>query len=273
MVGFRAMLCGMHVHVEVPDPMRRIEIMYRTFPYLHLFLALSASSPFWQQHATGLASYRLAASQEMPRSGLPELFKSDTEYELYVKSLTEAGVIQDASYIWWIIRPSVSHPTIELRVADVCTRVEDALCVAALYRCLIRRLIRDPGLNARLDPVDQAIAKENLWRAQRWGTAATFIVREAQQARAQPIEAIVNDFIELLIEDAQALDCVQEVSSARDILVRGSSASTQLDQYRSARESGLGRGQALRGVVDWLQRSTIEQLANGGQGTPERTFP
>jgi len=258
MVGFRNMLCGMHVHVEVPDPSRRVEIMYRTLPQLHLFLALSTSSPFWQGHATGLSGYRFAANEEMPRSGLPELFKSTAEYDAYIRTLTEAAVIEDASFVWWAIRPSLSQPTLELRIADVCTRVEDALCLAALYRCLIRHLAHDPGLNANIDVIDRAVAQENVWRAHRYGTAASFVVRERERNSAQPIKAVLDDFLALLREDAEALDCVHEVCAARDILARGSSADTQLELYRAARSAGRSRTQALREVIDWLRRTTAE---------------
>jgi glutamate---cysteine ligase / carboxylate-amine ligase len=258
MVGFRNMLCGMHVHVEVPDPLRRVEIMYRTLPHLHLFLALSTSSPFWQGHATGLSGYRFAANEQMPRSGLPELFKSTAEYDAYIRALTEAAVIGDASFVWWAIRPSLSQPTLELRIADVCTRIEDALCLAALYRCLIRRLAHDPSLNADIDVIDRAIAQENVWRAHRYGTAASFVVREREPNSAQPVKTVLDDFLALLREDAEALDCVHEVCAARDILARGSSADTQLELYRAARNAGRSRTQAMREVIDWLRRTTAE---------------
>jgi carboxylate-amine ligase len=255
-VGFRNMLCGMHVHVEVPDPSLRVEIMYRTLPHLHLFLALSTSSPFWQGHATGLSGYRYAANEEMPRSGLPELFKTAADYDAYIRTLTEAAVIEDGSFVWWAIRPSLKQPTIELRITDVCTRYEDALSLAALYRCLIRHLALDPSLNADIGVIDRAIAQENAWRAQRYGTAATFVV--PGRNAPQPIQAALDDLIALLRDDAEALGCQREVLAARDILSRGSSADHQLKIYRAAREAGRSRTKAMREVVDWLRRATAE---------------
>ena len=256
MVGFRNMLCGMHVHVEVPDPTLRVEIMYRTLPYLHLFLALSTSSPFWQGSPTGLSGYRNAANEEAPRSGLPELFKTAAEYDAYVGTLTEAGVIDDASYVWWAIRPSLKQPTIELRITDVCTRYEDALRLAALFRCLIRHLADDPSLNADVGVLDRAIAKENTWRAQRYGTAASFVVRG--RATLQPIQEALDELIALLHEDAEALGCQRELLATRDIISRGSSADHQLKIYRAARDAGRSRTQAMREVIDWLRRATAE---------------
>jgi len=105
MVGQRNMLCGLHVHVELPDPDDRVDVMMRILPYLPLFIALATSSPFWRTHPTGLKGYRLAAYDELPRTGVPELFRTAAEYEAYIAALTNAGVIQDSSYVWWAIRP------------------------------------------------------------------------------------------------------------------------------------------------------------------------
>jgi carboxylate-amine ligase len=256
MVGLRDMLCGMHVHVEVPEPDRRIEIMYRAVPFLPLLLALSTSSPFWQRHRTGLRGYRLAAYDELPRTGLPDLFKTLSDYQKYIDTLVAAGVINDASYIWWVIRPSLKHPTLELRIADVCTRVEDALCIAALFRCLVRHLVEQPDLNAGLGPIARAIAGENKWRAQRYGTSSTFV--DLQSMQAMPIDIVLHELIELIRNDAQALACLDEVCRSYDILKHGASADEQLRVYADARAAGCGRLQALKDVVDWLQRETAK---------------
>ena len=134
MIGQRNMLCGMHVHVEFPDPARRVDVMTRMLPYVPLFIALSTSSPFWQGHATGLKGYRLAAYDELPRTGLPELFRSNEDYDAYVDAMVRSGAMQDASHLWWAIRPSLKYPTLELRAPDCCTRLDDAIAIAALYR-------------------------------------------------------------------------------------------------------------------------------------------
>ena len=118
MIGQRNMLCGLHVHVELPDPDDRVDIMMRMLPYLPLFIALATSSPFWRARPTGLKGYRLAAYDELPRTGVPELFRTPAEYEAYIAALVNAGVMQDSSYVWWAIRPSLKHPTLELRAPD-----------------------------------------------------------------------------------------------------------------------------------------------------------
>ena len=108
MIGQRNLLCGMHVHVELPDPDERVDVMTRMLPYLPLFVALATSSPFWNSRPTGLKGYRLAAYDELPRTGVPELFRTKEEFDAYVAALVRAGVMADASYVWWAIRPSLA---------------------------------------------------------------------------------------------------------------------------------------------------------------------
>src|SRR5215468_6891006 len=182
MIGQRNMLCGMHVHVEVPDPDERVDVMCRILPYLPLFIALATSSPFWQSRATGLKGYRLAAYDELPRTGVPELFRRREEFDAYIDALTRAGLIEDSSYVWWALRPSLQHPTLELRAPDCCTFVEDSIAIAALYRCLAHRLVRNPLLNADMTAVSRAIVVENKWRAQRYGVKGTFACHEGRGA-------------------------------------------------------------------------------------------
>jgi len=255
MVGRRDMLCGMHVHVEVPNSARRVEIMYRAIPFLPILLALSTSSPFWQAHRSGLHGYRLAAFDELPRSGFPDLFKTLDEYQRYVDTLVGANVIPDASYIWWVIRPSLNNPTLELRIADSCTAIEDTLCIAAIFRCLVRHLSEQEDANVELGPAGRAIASENKWRAQRYGTSASFV--DQASMKAVPISIVLRELVERLADDAKALGCVAEVSRAAEILKHGSSADRQLRVYEAARAAGQTRVQALKQVVDWLQQETI----------------
>jgi carboxylate-amine ligase len=149
LIGLRDLLCGMHVHVQLPDGEDRVDVMTRMLPYLPLFVALSTSSPFWTSHCTGLKSYRLAAYDELPRTGVPELFRKTEEFEAYIEALTKAGAIENSSYIWWAIRPSLKHPTLELRAPDSCTFVDDSVAIAALYRSLdALRSIEAPLLTA-----------------------------------------------------------------------------------------------------------------------------
>ncbi len=254
MIGSRNMLCGMHVHVEVPDPDTRVDLMMRLTSYLPLLLALSTSSPFWQGHLTGLRGYRLAAYDELPRSGLPELFRTKEEYDQYVSALSWAKIIPDASYIWWAIRPSLRFPTIELRVADSCTRMEDGLAIAALFRCLVRALDRDRALNAGFDRVGRAITVENKWHAQRYGVTAIFV----DPFRRQPTSAKewLDEVLDFIDEDIAALDVRNEIARLSYLIEHGTSADRQIEVFTKAREAGRQRASALKDVVDWAAAET-----------------
>ncbi len=261
MIGRRNMLCGMHVHVELPDPNARVDVMTRMLPYLPIFIALSTSSPFWQSRRTGLLGYRLAAYDELPRTGVPELFRTTEEYESYVGALVCAGVIPDASYIWWAMRPSTMHPTLELRAPDCCTRLEDTVAIAALYRTLVRRVVLNPWLNADLTAVSRAIVVENKWRAQRYGIHEAFV--DEARPHGVPFARWLDQVIEEAAGDADALGCLDEVMHCRAIVANGTSADAQLAVYRQARDKGAEREEALAAVSQWLAETTIERIDPG----------
>ncbi|CAM5765936.1 Putative glutamate--cysteine ligase 2 [Labrys miyagiensis] len=183
MIARRKMICGMHVHVEVPSTVSRVDLMGRTLSWLPLFYALSTSSPFWQSRRTGLKGYRQCVYAELPRSGLPELFRDEADYRSYVDTLVANGIITDASFLWWSIRPSSHLPTLELRITDVCTRVDDAIAIAALYRGLIRHLCHNPKSGGGLTAAGRAIVEENKWLAQRHGVHASLIDVSSGEAR------------------------------------------------------------------------------------------
>ena len=254
MIGYRNMLCGMHVHVAVPDVDTRINLIMRLTPYLPLLLALSTSSPFWQGHLTGLVGYRLAAYDELPRTGLPELFRTNEDYREFVSALSWAKIIPDASYIWWALRPSLNNPTIELRVADSCTRLEDAIAIAALFRCLVRALDRDRALNAGFDRVGRAITQENKWHAQRYGIAATFI--EPFSRSPLTLAQWLDQVLDFIAEDVEALGCAGEIRSVHAIAAHGTSADRQVEIFGKARSAGRRRLTALRDVIDWAATET-----------------
>ncbi len=254
MLGRRNVVCGMHVHVEVPRPEARVDLMNRLLPTMPLLLALSASSPFWQGQATGLAGYRMSAFGEMPRTGLPDLFDGPEDYARYVEVMTGAGAIADASFLWWTLRPSVRYPTLELRIADSCTLMEHTLSIAALYRCLVRLADRRPEWNRGQTGASRAIAAENLWRAQRDGVRAELI--DAASGAVAPFEACLDATLALVADDADALGCTNEVAAARAIVAEGTSADRQLAAFTEARGRGLGEREALGAVVDWLAGAT-----------------
>jgi carboxylate-amine ligase len=256
MLGERNLLCGMHVHVELPDVDRRVDVMRRMIPYIPLFIALSTSSPFWRSRRTGLMGYRLAAYDELPRTGIPELFESNADYEAYMNTLIETRVIQDSSYVWWTIRPSANHPTLELRAPDVCTRIDDAVALAALYRAIARHLYNHPETNKNINSVDRAIAVENKWRAQRYGIHGSFVDRA--EGRAVPISEELDRLIAMIEEDIGELNCANEIANVRKILSVGTSADMQIAVFREAEQRTGSRNKAFGAVKTWLAEATLQ---------------
>jgi glutamate---cysteine ligase / carboxylate-amine ligase len=255
MLGRRNLVCGMHVHVQLPDGEDRIDVMYRMLPYLPLFIALATSSPFWQSHRTGLMGYRLAAYDELPRTGVPELFRRREEFDAYVAALTQAGVMEDSSYVWWAIRPSLGQPTLELRAPDSCTFVDDSIAIAALYRALVRRLCRNPWVNWEMTPVTRAIVVENKWRAQRYGIHGTLVGFDGRPA--VPVTDAIAHVLDEIAPDAEALGCVDELARCRTIADAGTSADAQLAVF-AAHEKSANHERALEAVTDWLVGATLQ---------------
>jgi glutamate---cysteine ligase / carboxylate-amine ligase len=254
-LGLRNLVCGMHVHVEVPDDDLRLDVMRRAIPYLPILLALSTSSPFWRGMNTGFSSYRLTSYDELPRTGLPPLFSDWLQYRGYIEVLREAGVIRDASYIWWAIRPSHKYPTLELRIPDACTSLEDAITVAALYRCLVCALMADRTINSGINSPGRALAKENKWRVQRFGLRAE-LIDPFREHPAIDAATAARRLVEMLRRYAAALDCLGEVEHVETILGRGTSADRQLAIYGASLAEGCDHGAALQRVKAWLQEET-----------------
>lgn len=252
----RRMLCnGLHVHIGIESDELRIELMNALRPFLPLLLALSTSSPFWQGEATGLKSYRTAINDAMPRKGIPEYFADWRDYKHAIGILSRAGVIEDASKIWWDLRPSARFQTLELRIMDVCPLVDDAICLAALARCLCRYLYRTRRNN--FGALDHALIliNENRWRAQRYGVENGLI--DLNCGGLVDVRDLVDEVLELVHEDAQHFGCVAEVKYARTIATCGTSAERQLALYRKLRTQGYLLDTAFERMVDELIAETV----------------
>lgn len=253
MIGQRNMLCGMHVHVELPDPDRRVEIMSRMTSYVPLFLALSTSSPFWQAHNTGLKGYRLAAYDELPRTGLPEHFRTSAEYDAYVEALVLSGIVPNASHIWWAMRPSTAHDTLELRAPDCTTRIDDAVAIAALYRTLARHLYYAKDLPEPTS-VSRALAVENKWQAQRNGVHSTFATEAGPVAFGDFLDTVIG----MISADAAELGCLDEVRHCQTIARNGTAADAQLEIFQQSVADNGSEKIALRKVLAWIAATTAE---------------
>jgi carboxylate-amine ligase len=244
----------MHVHVGIDDEDLRIDLMNQVSYFLPHLLALSTSSPFWEGIKTGLMSYRIAVWDEMPRTGLPESFESFGEYERHIRTLINAGLIEDATKIWWDVRPSARFPTLEMRVTDVCTRMEDSLCIASVFLCCLHMLYRLRRNNQRWRTYSDMLLNENRWLAQRYGTNKGLV--DFGAGRLVSYEILAEELISLLREDAEQFECVAELEHVRTILARGTSAHWQLRAYDAAMKKCDDPAAALRDVVDMLVRET-----------------
>ena len=254
-VGRRLAICGMHVHIGIPDDELRIDLLNQASYFLPHLLALSTSSPFWQGENTGLKSYRLAVFDEMPRTGTPERFASWGEYRRHVDILVGAGLIEDATKLWWDLRPSDRFPTLEMRITDCCTRLEDTVSIAALFRCLLRMLWRLKRENQRWRLYSRMLIDENRWRAQRYGFDQGLV--DFGRGAIVPYTELLEEILTLIEPDARHFGCVAEVVHAREILARGTSADRQLAVFEEALSAGATRADALAAVVDWLVAETV----------------
>ncbi len=258
-IGRRLAICGMHVHVGIEDDELRIDLMNQVRYFLPHLLMLSTSSPFWEGDDTGLKSYRLAVLHELPRTGLPQRFESYGEYRRAIEVLINAGVIEDATKVWWDLRPSERFPTLELRISDVCTHMEDALAIAALYRCLLRMLYRLRRKNQKWRSYPAFLLAENCWRAQRYGTDGTLF--DFGRGQLIAFHDLVEELIELTREDAEAFDCEAEILHLRKIAGDGTSADRQINRYNVLVAAGQTREEAMLGVTDLLIEETSAGLS------------
>ena len=216
------------------------------------------SSPFWEGINTELKSYRLAVFNELPRTGIPEPYAGLNDYEQHLHTLIETGVIEDGTKIWWDIRPSARFPTLEMRVCDIPTRMEDSITIAAIYVCLLRMLWRLKRTNATWRRYSTLLINENRWRAMRYGLDDGLI--DFGRREMVPYATLLEEILDLIQEDAEALNCVDEVARTRSILQRKTSAHTQIRLYEEGLAAGHTRQEALEGVVDWLISETRHGL-------------
>lgn len=255
----RLVVNGMHVHAGFGDPDSRIRVMTALRRYLPLLNALSGSSPFNEGRESGFKCGRLNLFEAMPRTSIPGPLHSRGEFDALVGEYQRMEFIGDGSELWWDIRPSKAYPTVELRICDVCPRIEDAVCIAAVYACLIRMLLRLDRADALPAEPPTEIIVENKWLAQRYGMLA-FLGDTRRGGRidiAEEIEALV----ETLNEDARALGCEAELRHSLDIVREGASADEQIDLYRLRLLEGDSEQEALRAVVNLVVEQTGASLA------------
>ena len=260
----RFVIGGMHIHAGFGDPDTRIRVMTAIRRYLPLLHALSTSSPFSAGHETGFKSYRLTLVGGLPRTSMPGPLRSRAEYDRLVDEYRRMTFIEDGSELWWDIRPSHAYPTIEMRICDICTRLDDAVCIAALYASLIRWLLRRDRQRALPPELPTELIAEDRWIAQRYGVLAFFGDRKRGSGRVD-IDDYTAELVEELAADARALGCEAELRRASTIIREGTGADRQVDLYRLRRLEGDSEREALRRVVDLAIAETREGIEDAGR--------
>jgi glutamate---cysteine ligase / carboxylate-amine ligase len=262
----RLVICGMHVHAGIEDDELRIDLMNQATYFLPHLLALSSSSPFWQGQPTGLKAYRPTIFGNLPRSGLPEYFASAEEWRHMLHLLERTGLCDDATKIWWDIRPSAKYPTLEMRACDICTRLDDAITIAALWQAILGTLYQLRANNQTWRRYRRTLVDENKWLAQRYGVCAE--LADFGVLARKPFGVLLEEIIGLVRDEAMRLGCLPEVLRAREILDRGTSADRQLNVHARAQADGASEREAGQAVVDWLIDETVVGVQGQAAASP-----
>jgi len=244
------LIFGLHVHVGIPDRERQIHIMNASRYFLPHVLALSTSSPFWMGHNTGLKSYRSEIFKQFPRTDIPDHFDSYPGFQRYVELLVKTGCINDGKKIWWDCRPHPFFPTLEFRICDIPTRVDDTVAIAALFQAIVAKLTKLIEKNLGFRLYRRMLIQENKWRAVRWGLDGKMI--DFGKQKEVPTRDLVRELLDFVDDVLDDLGSRKEVEHIHTILERGTSADEQLRVYSETND--------LKVVVDRLMELTMENV-------------
>jgi carboxylate-amine ligase len=247
MVAKRLLIFGMHVHVGINDPDLRIDVMNQMAYFMPHILTLSTSSPFWMGRDSGLKSYRSIIFEDLPRTGPPEYFDSAQEYERYVQTLIKTKCIEEATKIWWDIRPHPKFPTLEFRMCDCVTRVDDVMSIAALIQAIVAKLIQLRKKNQSWRIYRRVLIAENKWRAIKDGIDGKLI--DFGKEEEIPLRLLMHELLEMVDDVVDQLGTRREIEHIRTILKEGTSADRQLRRFKETND--------LKVVVDSLAEETV----------------
>jgi glutamate---cysteine ligase / carboxylate-amine ligase len=245
-VANRMLIFGMHIHVGIEDPDLRIDLMDQARYFLPHLLALSTSSPFWHGIHTGLKSYRSIVFESLPRTGPPPAFKSWNEYERFTDLLIHTHCIEDATRIWWDIRPHPKFPTLEFRITDICTKVDEAICIAALTVAIVAKLYQLRRSNQSWRRYRHHLIQENKWRAVRYGTEGRLL--DFGKGEEVDFPVLARELVEFVADVADEMGISEEVGYVETILAEGTSADRQVRVWRETGD--------LKKVVDHVVAET-----------------
>ena len=246
----RLLIFGMHVHIGIEDRAFAVDTMNVVRYMLPHILALSTSSPFWLGRNTGLKSYRSVVFEDFPRSGIPDICRTVADYDNLVGSMARVGVIPDASKIWWDVRPHHKYPTLEFRICDICTRVDEAIAIAAVFQAMVLWLWKLRRKNLTFRVYRRDLLEENRWRASRYGLDGKMI--DFGKSQEVPTRDLVRELLALISEEIDELGTRVHIQPIERMLTEGTSADRQLHVHATTGD--------LKSVVDHLIAETKEGI-------------
>lgn len=249
-VARRLLIFGMHIHVGIPDRELRIDTMNQVSYFMPHILALSSSSPFWMGDNTGLKSYRSIVFSELPRTGIPDRFNSADEYDHFIQTMIKTGCMDEPTKIWWDVRPHPRFPTLEFRICDCITKIDEVVAIVALVMAVTAKLIRLRRENQSWRYYRRDLVAENKWRAIKDGLDGKLV--DFGKEEEIPLRFLIEELLEIVDDVVDTLDVREEIEYIRVMLEQGSSADRQLRTY--------GETGDLKAVVDQLAGETVTGL-------------
>jgi len=256
MVARSLLIFGLHVHVGVADRERQVHILNAARYFLPHVLALSTSSPFWLGINTGLKSYRSEVFKKFPRTDIPDHFDSYASFQRYVELLLKTNSISNPKKIWWDVRMHPNFPTLEFRICDIPTRVDDTVALAALFQAIVVKLDRLIEKNLGFRLYRRMLIQENKWRAVRYGLDGKLI--DFGKQKEVPVRDLIRELLDFVDDVLDDLGSRKEVEHVHTILERGTSADEQLQVFRETGD--------LKAVVDRLMERTVEHIPEEREG-------
>jgi carboxylate-amine ligase len=256
-VARRELIFGLHIHVAVDDPEKAIQVVNGLLAHISSLLALSASSPFWRGEATGLASSRQTVFAAFPRSGPPPRFKDYADYAEVVGQLEKTGCIADYTHIWWDIRLHPRLGTIEIRICDAVTRVEDAVALAAFCQALVKHYCERYERGDEIPSYHRILTTENKWLAARYGLEAPVMDLATGRRNRVPVAQLVRRTLRDLEPHARELGSERELEGIREILARGNGADRQRRIFNANRDIV----EVVREIADATEAAAVPATA------------
>lgn len=231
-IALSALTFSLHIHIGIADRETALHVINGMRQYLPVILALSANSPFWRGRDTGYRSFRSVVYPRFPRSGIPRYFTSYKQYGYYIDTLKKTSCIKSPGEIWWDARIHPFYETIEIRICDAQTGMDETLAIAALVQALSYRIYLDYMLGVKFPHIDRSLIEENRWRAGRWGLDCKIV--DFEKKEETPCKEVVQRILDYVSDVIDKLKCGRDLEYVREMLKRGTGADRQLEDYKKS---------------------------------------